>query len=120
MKLATQTKILRTRSANYSIFCNNRLFKSNPKSLFVKLKNKEYIQLNNSPSESNVQKYWGELFGEKAKHNAQAEQLINEKAEMEDKTKDIWEDIKPEIPTETTKKLANQKAPGPDRVHIFC
>jgi len=61
----------------------------------------------------------GGLFGDKAKHNAQAEWLIDEMSEMEDKNKDIWEDIKTDIITETTKKLANWKAPGPDRVQNF-
>ena len=74
------------------------------------------MQLTNPPSKDNVQKYWGGLFGDKTKHNAQAEWLIDEKVETEDKTKDIWEDIQPEILTETTNKLANWKAPGPYRI----
>ena len=45
------------------------------------------MQLINPLSKDNVQKYWGCLFGYKAKHNAQAEWLIDEKAEMEGETK---------------------------------
>jgi hypothetical protein len=38
---------------------------------------------------------------------------------MKHKTKDIWRDIDEEVLTKTTKKLANWKAPGPDRVQNF-
>jgi hypothetical protein len=119
MKLAAVAKKLKTIKANRRRFQNNRLYKNNQKAFFANLRDSSNKLIEDPPAQEEAQKYWGSLFGNKAKHNANAKWIAEEKEAMKNKSKDTWEDLDTKTLTKTTKKLANWKAPGIDRVQNF-
>ena len=120
MKLDALCKRRRTKISSRSRFQSNRLFKSNQKAFYAKLRNGGGdAQITEPPTLENIQNYWGGLFGDKKMHNEKAEWIADEKKNMENVKEATWEDISPERMTKATKKLSNWKAPGLDLVQNF-
>ena len=79
MKLDALCKKRRTKIANRARFQNNKLYKSNQKAFFNKLRDGDGAKITDPPTKDNIQQYWGNLFGDKAMHNAEATWLVAEK-----------------------------------------
>ena len=60
-----------------------KLYKNNQKAFFTKLRDGNGAKITDPPTKDNIQNYWGNLFGDKAIHNAEATWLDKEKISME-------------------------------------
>ena len=119
MRLAAICKSARTKKSQRNRFQNNKMYRHNQKAFYTKLRFGNTAGIANPPPEEEIKKFWGDLFGNKASHNEKASWLEDERKEMKDKPKAIWEDTKISTLTSTTKRLANWKAPGLDQVQNF-
>ena len=119
MKLAALCKKKRTRIANRSRFKANKLYNYNQKAYFSKLRNGDEKVVEKPPSVEGIQKYWGGLFGNQAKHNKEAEWLAKEREEVKEVEESPWGTLTTELISNKCKKLANWKSPGLDQVQNF-
>ena len=119
MRLAAQSKKLRTKNSNRNRFRNNKTFRNKQKQFYNKLRYGESNKLVDPPSTQDVQDFWGNLYAEKAEHNEDAPWIEAEQNMMADKAQAEWTDIKSEDLDEAIKGLSNWKAPGADKVQIF-
>ena len=119
MKLAALCKKKRTRIANRSRFKANKLHNYNQKAYFSKLRNGDEKVVEKPPSVEGIQKYWGGLFGNQAKHNKEAEWLAKEREEVKEVEESPWGTLTTELISNKCKKLANWKSPGLDQVQNF-
>ena len=80
MKLDALCKRRKTQIANKTRFQNNRLFKTNQKAFYAKLRNGDGDEkITEPPTKEDIQNYWGGLFGDKIMHNDEAEWIKDEK-----------------------------------------
>ena len=119
MKLAAQCKHLRNLKAKKLRFTNNRLFISNQKRFFDKLRDNKSTEVNNPPTKIEVETFWSSIFSQPAKHNTDASWIPIEESAQAHITPDIWENIDEEIFKLNVKKISNWKAPGIDQVQNF-
>ena len=112
-------KGIRTRNSASNRFRNNKLRFFNVKALYYKLWFGDSGGVSNPPPDDAVQKYWGGLFGDRAKHNDDADWIKEEEEEMEAKLKAVWVDVTVDQIRLTTAKLSNWKSPGLDQVQNF-
>ena len=119
MRLAAQSKKLRTKNSNRNRFINNKLFRNKQKMFYSKLRYGEGNIIHDPPSKEDVQDFWGNLYAEKAEHNKDAPWIEAERNMMKDKPQADWVDISSKNLGESIKNLSNWKAPGLDQVQNF-
>ena len=82
MRLAAMCKGMKTRNSVRNRFRNNKLHCFNVKALYYKLWFGDSGGVSNPPPDEAVKKYLGCLFGDRAKHNDDADWIKEEEEEM--------------------------------------
>ena len=120
MKQRIQAKAQRlkrmTKRSNF--FLQNKWFKENTKKFYRQLRENK-VEINNPPSITDVENFWGNIWEIKKTHNSGAEwipNLQNLNMEVEIQT---WSDITPEETIRAINKTSNWKAAGCDGIANF-
>lgn len=115
-KLTATAQRLRRYRTRQNQYLQNKMFQSNTKMFYRKLR-QDNILIEQHPSKTQLEEYWGNLFENSEEHDKNAAWLKKIR-----KTKPAqmgWTQIAPEEVQEMLKRAHNWKAPGPDLIPNF-
>ena len=119
MKLNALCQKLKRTKAKRLRYYNNKLFLSDQKKFFLKLRNHTTNQITNPPKKDELESFWTSTLSTESSHNTKAPWIQNETNHHAKIPTDTWTDISNEIFLKNIRKLQNWKAPGLDQVQNY-